>query len=233
MPRGERKLAALITAAGRGSRMGMEAKKEYRPLGGRPLIQHTLKAFLKTNSFSHLCLTVPVGGEEEARCALGNLLEVLRSSAAPELILVPGGATRQQSVRQGLEALAKAAPETVLIHDGARPWISPELIGQVIKAADFHGAAAPAIAAVDTMKRIDERGIITEHLARREIVGIQTPQGFRFSAILEAHRKAAEDYWEYTDDTEIFHRYKGPVFILPGDPKNRKVTVKKDLEGLE
>ena len=228
MLRNKLKRAALITAAGNGSRMEMECKKEYLPLRGRPLIQHALEAFLETNRFSHFCLTVPPGGEEEARRALGDLFE---NPETPEMILTSGGATRQESVRLGLEALSEAQPKTVLIHDGARPWISPELIGRIIEAVDAHGAAAPAVISVDTMKRTDGRGMIIEHLVRREIVGIQTPQGFDFVAILEAHRRAAEDHREYTDDTEIFHRYKGPVFTVPGDRKNRKITVKNDLEG--
>lgn len=210
--------------------MGMGSKKEYHPLKGRPVIQHTLKAFLETECFSHICLTVPQGGEEEARSALGDLFQNPANPNTPALIITPGGATRQESVLRGLEALTRAAPETVLIHDGARPWISPELIVRILEAVDSHGAAAPVVTAVDTMKKIDERGFITEHLLRQEIVGIQTPQGFLFSAILEAHRNAAGDGHAYTDDTEIYHRYRGPVFTVPGDPENRKVTFRKDLE---
>lgn len=218
--------AAVITAAGSSSRMGGGQKKEYLLLDDRPLLQHTLQPFLNTNIFSHIVITVPPGGEKYAKEALGELF--LNKT---EITITPGGASRQESVYNGLRALESTGIDQVLIHDGARPWISEDLIMAVLQAARTYGAAAPVIDVVDTMKKINLEGFITEHLMRSQIKGIQTPQGFNYLEIIKAHGKAKTDGTAYTDDTEIYSAYFGPVFTVPGELNNIKVTYPQDLEG--
>ena len=208
--------------------MGEGVKKEYLPLGDKPVLYHTAEAFVKTALFSHICITLPPGGEEDARKALGGL--VSSGPYRPVFLLVSGGNTRQESVFNGLKALAGFGLDTVLIHDGARPWVSPSLIRRVAEEARARGAAAPVIPVVDTVKALDSRGFIREHLVREQIGAVQTPQGFHYPAILEAHEAARTDRRVYTDDTEIYGLCGGDVFTVPGELTNRKITFPGDLE---
>ena len=143
-----------------------------------------------------------------------------------------GGKTRQESVYNGLKKLLELsgkAPDLVLIHDGARPWVTEKIIRNVIEKTDIAGAAVPAIPAVDTQKEVDEHGKITQHLKRKYVYAVQTPQAFEFERLLQAHEKARCDGLEYTDDTEIWGAYCGDVYISEGDIQNKKITFQSDL----
>lgn len=220
--------AVLITAAGSGTRMGGARKKEYLPLRGKPVIQHVLEAFEKTGLITYYMITVPEGGADEASEVLSEWLGDPRRAAITGFTV--GSDTRQKSVCRGLEALDEVNPAAVLIHDGARPWISPELITEVYKAVLIHGACVPLTPPVDALKQIDGSGYIRAHLDRGVVRGAQTPQGFRYREILEAHKKAWNDGRVYVDDTEIYAACQGKVFSVPGDEKNRKITYPSDLE---
>jgi 2-C-methyl-D-erythritol 4-phosphate cytidylyltransferase len=121
-------------------------------------------------------------------------------------------------------------PDYVLIHDGARPWISPDLVNAVLENVVLHGACAPVLVPSDAIKQVDSSGLIVTHLRREETVAIQTPQGFRFKEILSAHTQAENDGSRYIDDTEIYERYIHSVSTVPGDPANRKITYNHDLD---
>lgn len=142
-----------------------------------------------------------------------------------------GGRRRQESVYMGLQRLTRYRPRYVLIHDAARPWVSKSVIRRVLDALPTHGACAPVIPAADALKHINEQGFITSHLNRATTLAVQTPQGFSFNEILEAHLKAANDGIPYIDDTEIFNRYIGNVYTVVGEPENRKITFPHDLPG--
>jgi len=144
----------------------------------------------------------------------------------PRVRFVHGGAQRQDSVRLGLEALAKDAPDVVLIHDGARPNISASVIDAVIDGLKTADGVLPAVAVVDTLKRVRD-GNVGETVARDNLVRAQTPQGFRFPLILAAHKKFAGE--ALTDDTALFERAGHTVRIVPGDEANVKVTTMDDL----
>ncbi len=235
--------ALILTAAGSSTRMGGPVKKEYLPFGGEKgvtVLSASLHAFLSTSIFSLTVITVPENGESEARSVLARdsrlapLIEGARSKS--RLLFVPGGKTRQASILQGLEAIYRFAregeiemPEDVLVHDAARPWITRAVIDRVIETVAAHGAAVPGIVPTDTQKEVDGNGRIVRHLARSSLSAVQTPQGFKFEQLLEAHRSAAYDGNEYTDDTEIWGRYVGEAYVCPGDPANRKITYKEDL----
>ncbi len=215
--------AVIIVAAGSSTRLGTGRKKEYIQLKGKPVIHHTFEAFASSRLFRYICMVVPPSGIEEARRIMGPL------AAELEVTFAEGGATRQQSVLQGLRALEPAAPDYVLIHDGARPWVSVECIAGILEATAERGACAPAVVPPDAIKRIAGDGVITEHFSRNNTLGIQTPQGFSFPEILLAHEKAAADGETYIDDTEIFSRYIHPVYTLPGESANRKITYLHDI----
>jgi 2-C-methyl-D-erythritol 4-phosphate cytidylyltransferase/2-C-methyl-D-erythritol 2,4-cyclodiphosphate synthase len=207
--------------------MGSGRKKEYLFSGGKPLLLRALEAFENSRIICLYVITVPPGGEAEARDVLAPWLAGPRR--AESTFFVPGGETRQKSVYLGLCAMKSRRPEFVLIHDGARPWVTPELIRSVAAGAKARGACLPLTPAVDALKRVDAEGFIEAHLDRGQIRGAQTPQGFLYAKILEAHAKAAEDGREYLDDTEIYAAYAGPVFSVPGDTRNKKVTYASDL----
>jgi 2-C-methyl-D-erythritol 4-phosphate cytidylyltransferase len=211
--------------------MGGGLKKEYRSLAGLPVLLRALIPFLSLPALSHIAITIPPGDD----AYVNGLLETLCADdrrRLPGVSLVSGGSERRESVLRGLESLPHA-PEAVLIHDGARPWVSEELILRVLEETLRSGAAIPVVPSTDAMKGIDEEGVIRSHLPRRLTVAAQTPQGFRYPEILAAHRHAAGDGEHYIDDSQIFGRYAGPVHTVSGDPANLKITYARDLAARE
>ena len=228
-----KKIAIIITAAGSSTRMGGSVKKEYLPLGNGTVLSASVNAFEaasknKTNPFniSHLIITVPKNGEAQAAKAVESCKN------ASQLEFVQGSDTRQKSIFNALEFIKKSAvqPDYVLIHDGARPFVSVAVIQNVIDGATKYEAAAPGINPTDTIKEIDQNGFIVKHLERSQLTAIQTPQGFVFKKLYEAHKQAAKDNREYTDDSEIWGKYTGTVKLVAGNPKNIKITYPGDLE---
>ncbi|MCL1817316.1 MAG: 2-C-methyl-D-erythritol 2,4-cyclodiphosphate synthase [Spirochaetaceae bacterium] len=208
--------------------MGSATKKEYLCVDGKPLLLFALEAFEESRAVSRYVVTVPPGGEEEARGVLAPWLDVAARKEATSF--VPGGQTRQESVYRGLAALSAAPPGLVLIHDGARPWVKPGLIRAVAQAAASRGACIPLTPAVDALKQINAEGFLESHLDRGRIRGAQTPQGFLYGKIFTAHQQAARDGRSCHDDSEIYSLYAGPVFSVPGDERNKKITYPADLE---
>lgn len=226
--------AGIVAAAGSSSRMGSGLKKEYRLLpaaaGGLPLtvLSSSLKAFIDSGVFGALVVVCPPGGEDAARAAVDPGI----TAACPgELLFVPGGDSRAESVLCGLHALRSLDPRTVLIHDGARPFAGRDLVLAVLEAAERFGAAVPLIPTVDTCKEIDAAGVIVRHLPRSSVQAVQTPQGFSFREILAVHEKARAETpgREFTDDSEMWGFYRGPVHSIRGSESNRKITFPEDL----
>ncbi len=217
--------AAVIVAAGRGQRAGGEIPKQYRDLAGEPVIRSTLAAFLSHPQISRV---QPVIHPDDT---------ALYGTAAAGLDALPpvaGGSTRQASVRAGLEALGDTAPELVLIHDAARPFVSAALIGRAIKAGAEHGAAVPAIRIADTVKKIDAGGLVTETLDRSLLRTVQTPQAFAFDLIFEAHRRAAAAKLDnFTDDAALAEWAGHRVGVFDGEASNIKLTTNDDFARAE
>ncbi len=207
--------------------MGNSVKKEYLYIGNTTVLETCLRAFESTGLFDWFVITIPPGGENRAREALSSWLR--DPTHLKHTLFVEGANNRQGSVRNGLLTLRPLEPDTVLIHDGARPWVSPQTIRKVFEGTQKFGACAPVIPLVDSIKRLLPDGTIAEHVNRSAFVGIQTPQGFRYPEILEAHLKAASDGRAYLDDTEIYHRYIGDVHTVEGDKANRKITYWEDI----
>ncbi|MGH7098688.1 MAG: bifunctional 2-C-methyl-D-erythritol 4-phosphate cytidylyltransferase/2-C-methyl-D-erythritol 2,4-cyclodiphosphate synthase [Stellaceae bacterium] len=214
---------ALLVAAGRGARFGGEVPKQYLHLGGKSLLAHSLAAFARHPRIAGVLAAI----RPEDR--------PLYERAAAGLALLPpitGGAARQDSVRLGLEALAVHRPDRVLIHDGARPFPDPALIGRVLDALDEAPAAIPALPLGDTLKRVAE-GAVQATVDRTGLWRAQTPQGFHFAAILAAHRAAAGRDLDLTDDAAVAEAAGLRPRIVAGAEDNLKVTTPGDLAAAE
>jgi 2-C-methyl-D-erythritol 4-phosphate cytidylyltransferase / 2-C-methyl-D-erythritol 2,4-cyclodiphosphate synthase len=218
--------AVIITAAGTGSRIGGETRKQFRFIGGKPIFINAAIPFINKLSCGQVIFTVP---KESVRGASELADHYLETDIRSRCSVIAGGETRQNSVYNGLEHLRAFPSEFVMIHDAARPWVSEELIAAVYKGALQHGACAPVISLHDTVKGIDSNGFVKIHYERSALSRIQTPQTFRFSDILSAHRRAKEEEFQSTDDTALYDRYCGKVFTIPGDPGNRKITYPWDI----
>jgi 2-C-methyl-D-erythritol 4-phosphate cytidylyltransferase / 2-C-methyl-D-erythritol 2,4-cyclodiphosphate synthase len=215
-------VAAVVIAAGRGLRAGGDVPKQYREIAGEPAIRPALAAFL---AHPGIAVVQPVIHPNDA-AAFRNATVGLKGVLAP----VSGGATRQASVRAGLEALAVNAPDVVLIHDAARPFLTDALIGRAIVAGRQHGAAVPAIAIADTVKRIDDEAIVIETLDRTRLHMVQTPQAFAYALISAAHRRAAAAGLEhFTDDAALAEWAGHRVAAFEGEPGNVKLTTNEDF----
>ncbi|MBK3732385.1 bifunctional 2-C-methyl-D-erythritol 4-phosphate cytidylyltransferase/2-C-methyl-D-erythritol 2,4-cyclodiphosphate synthase [Azospirillum brasilense] len=208
---------ALIVAAGSGQRFGAEQPKQYLDLAGQPVLRRTVEAFRRHSKVSAVRVVINPAFRDLYDAAVAGL-------DLPEP--VTGGASRQDSVRNGLEALAESAPDRVLIHDAARPLIDSDTIDAVIAALDTHPAALAAVPVTDTLKR-GEGGLVTGTVDRGGLWRAQTPQGFRFPDILAAHRAAAG--LELTDDAAVAERAGLPVALVPAREENFKVTTPDDL----
>jgi 2-C-methyl-D-erythritol 4-phosphate cytidylyltransferase/2-C-methyl-D-erythritol 2,4-cyclodiphosphate synthase len=215
-------VAAVIVAGGRGLRAGGELPKQYRQLAGVPVIRSTLAAFLDHPGVGAVQPVIHPQDEDLFRAT---------AAALPRLLPpVHGGATRQASVRAGLEALDATAPGLVLIHDAARPYASLALIDRAINAGRDHGAAVPARPIADTVKRIDGVGVITETLDRNSLRTVQTPQAFSFALIRDAHRRAAAARLaDFSDDAALAEWAGHRVSVFEGDPANMKMTTNDDF----
>ncbi|MGD0025843.1 MAG: 2-C-methyl-D-erythritol 4-phosphate cytidylyltransferase, partial [Xanthobacteraceae bacterium] len=219
-------VAAVVVAAGRGQRAGGDIPKQYRTIAGAPAIHPTLAAF---SSHPQVDLVQPVihpQDEELFRAATAGLQKLLQPIA--------GGATRQISVRAGLQALLARAPELVLIHDAARPFLTGALITRAIEAGKEHGAAVPGIAIADTVKKIDDAAMVTETLDRSRLRMVQTPQAFAFALIIDAHRRAAAAGREdFTDDAALAEWAGHRVSVFAGEAGNVKLTTNDDFARAE
>jgi 2-C-methyl-D-erythritol 4-phosphate cytidylyltransferase / 2-C-methyl-D-erythritol 2,4-cyclodiphosphate synthase len=214
-------VVAVIVAAGRGSRMGGDLPKQFRPIGAESMLRRALAMFVEHAEVS--AVQAVVHSDDVA----------LYREQTVRLDLLPpvfGGATRQASVRAGLEALEPRKPDFVLVHDAARPFASAGLISQAIVATKKSGAAVPALPVTDTVKSVDAAGHVTKTLERSMLRLIQTPQGFAFPALLEAHRRAqAQGRDDFTDDAALAEWAGLKVSVFPGEPGNIKITSADDF----
>jgi 2-C-methyl-D-erythritol 4-phosphate cytidylyltransferase/2-C-methyl-D-erythritol 2,4-cyclodiphosphate synthase len=221
-------VAALIVAAGRGSRAGGDLPKQYRLLAGRSVLLHALAPFLAEPRVAQIAVVIGEGEASRYREAIAALPEPARARLLPP---VNGGDTRQDSVRAGLEALAQRGFDgPVLVHDAARPFLSGALLARALAAGAAHIAAIPALAMTDTVKRLDAAGLIAETLPRDELVCVQTPQVFAFAPLLGAHRGAAEaGLHGFTDDSALMEWAGHRIATFAGDPMNLKLTHRADF----
>ncbi|MBM3565605.1 MAG: bifunctional 2-C-methyl-D-erythritol 4-phosphate cytidylyltransferase/2-C-methyl-D-erythritol 2,4-cyclodiphosphate synthase [Alphaproteobacteria bacterium] len=208
---------ALVVGAGQGVRFGGDVPKQYLPLLGQAVMRRSLMAFLGHPRVDAVRPVINPAHRElfEESCA-----------GLDTLSFIPGGATRQESVRLGLESLVELKPKTVLIHDAARPLVDTDLISRVLDALEKTPGAIPALAVTDTLKRAGEAGRIEETVPRAGLWRAQTPQGFRFEDILAAHRHLAKS--EATDDAQLAEMAGLAVAVVEGSEDNMKLTTSDD-----
>lgn len=216
-----KRTAAIIVAAGRGLRAGTGGPKQYRSIGGKTVLSRAMEPFC---THPGVFAVQPVRNPDDADIFDQAVCHLKYHTP------VSGGATRQASVRAGLEALASHAPEIVLIHDAARAFVTDKVISRAIDAALITGAAIPVVAVTDTIKVVDGSGAVQATPDRANLRIAQTPQAFRFDVILEAHRRAAaEGRDDFTDDAAIAEWAGLTVATFEGDVANMKLTTPEDF----
>lgn len=211
---------AIVVAAGRGERMGGGPKKQFRLLQGRPVLHWSLEALFEAPSVDGIVVVAPAEDVDRLRQELTESFPGGRVAS-----VVEGGSSRAESVRKGLSRV----PETcawVIVHDAARPLLTPELVGRVLDGARQSGAATAAIPMADTVKEADERGFALRTLDRSRLWRIQTPQAFRRELLWEAHQRAGSG--EATDDCQLVEALGAQVRLVEGDPRNLKITTEGD-----
>ena len=221
----EGRIGAVIVAAGRGERAGQSAEgpKQYRRVGGVPVIRRTLDAFLAHPAIAEVAVAIHADDADLFRAAAGE--------AAPQVIAVPGGRTRQASTRLALLSLADRDLDAVLIHDAVRPFVDHALIDRVVAGIEDGCGSLPALPVSDTLKRAGGDRLVADTVPRAGLFAAQTPQGFGFRAILDAHERAhAAGRDDFTDDAAIAEWAGIAVRIVEGSPDNLKITWPRDID---
>jgi 2-C-methyl-D-erythritol 4-phosphate cytidylyltransferase/2-C-methyl-D-erythritol 4-phosphate cytidylyltransferase/2-C-methyl-D-erythritol 2,4-cyclodiphosphate synthase len=217
-------VTAIVLAAGAGRRIGADVSKTYLSIAGRPLVLRALDRMFAAKAVEEVILVV--AENELARCDA-----MLRADAAlinRPWVLQSGGSTRQQSARRGLEK-ASADADIIVIHDGARPFVSVALIDRLVEAAAEKGAVVAGLPVRDTIKVVGSDGLIQSTPERRSLWEIQTPQVFRRELIVAAHEAAEKSGVEATDDAMVVERFGKPVYVLEGERTNFKITLPEDV----
>lgn len=215
-------VTAIVPAAGGGTRIAGVLPKQYLPLAGIPLLARTLQALRASPRVDSLILVVPPGHEMRCRA------EILGPFGLSVDAMVPGGEDRQASVYAGLQR-ASLDTDLILVHDGARPFITPAVIQAVVAAAAEAGAAVAAIPVTDTIKVAGPDAWLVETPDRGRLWAAQTPQVFRTALLREAHARALRDGFRSTDDSALVERLGHPVWLVPGSHENLKITTTADL----
>jgi len=221
--RGRGHVAAVIAAAGRGTRMDLDINKQYIEIHGMPILAMTISKFEECSFIDEI---IVVANKDEIDYCRKNVIE--RFGFTKVRSVTEGGDSRQRSVYNGLKQVS-AGCGIVLIHDGARPFVSNDSIIECIEAAGKYGAACVAVPAKDTIKESDADGFVIRTLDRSSLWQIQTPQAFAYEMIMDAHSRAARDMFEATDDAMLAEKYGHRVRLVMGGYSNIKVTTKEDL----
>ena len=230
------KVFVIIPAAGLGTRMipaaGSKVKrpaasKQFAEIGGTPILMHTLQKFADTPEVSEIHVAL-----RENEIA-GFQAQLQETKLKKPVKLVAGGEHRQNSVANALAELTAAADDIVLVHDAVRPFVTPNIIGEVIAAARKYGAAIAGLPSVDTVKQVDrtaDGALIKTTLPRERIVMAQTPQGFRYDLLKQVFDEATADGFMGTDEASLIERAGKQVMVVMGSPRNIKITTPADME---
>ncbi len=213
---------ALVLAAGQGKRMGAGINKQFLMLQEKPILYHTLKAFSDNDNINEIVL---VCAEKDMNYCKENVVNAYSFDKVKAIVL--GGAERQDSVYNGLKAIKSC--DIVLIHDGARPFITNDIIDEGIRMAKTYGACTCGVKAKDTIKLKDDEGFSSETLNREDTFLVQTPQCFDYRLILKCHEKLNEDRQLVTDDTMVVEMFNQRVYLYEGSYFNIKITTPEDM----
>lgn len=216
-------ISAIILAGGKGKRMNSSISKQFIEIKGKPIIYYTIKKFNDNKKIDNIVIVL---SQEEVEYFKENILN--KYDLKVDKIVI-GGAERQDSVYNGLKSLENTETDIVLIHDGARPFISDRIIDEGIKYAIMYGACAPGVMPKDTIKIKEKNNFSIDTPNREKLVAIQTPQVFKFKEVLECHERVKMDKVVVTDDTMVVERYGNKVYLYDGEYTNIKVTTPEDL----
>jgi 2-C-methyl-D-erythritol 4-phosphate cytidylyltransferase len=231
------KVVVIIPAAGLGTRMASAAKgkkpaatKQFTELGGVPILIHTLRRFAESPEVSEIYIALRGNEIEGFRARLEKeAKDILRK----KIRLVEGGEHRQHSVANAIASVAASDDDVVLVHDAVRPFVTEEIIRDVIRAAEKYGAAIAALPAVDTVKQVErtsDGALIVATIPRERVVLAQTPQGFRYGVLKKAFDEAAADGFVGTDEASLVQRSGHAVAVVMGSARNLKITTPGDME---
>ncbi len=213
---------AIIAAAGQGTRMAGKRPKQFLELAGIPIVFHTLKAFEQCDLIEEIIVVVAADQADDfLSLADKDDLRKLRA-------VVPGGATRAESVRNGLRAVDETNVEIVAVHDGVRPFVTPDEIGRTVQAAKMEGAAILVSAPVDTVKEVKD-GVVVKTLQRAELRNALTPQCFTYKLLHDAYEEADVSDPELTDDSSLVERLGVKIVAVEGSSRNIKITRPEDI----
>jgi 2-C-methyl-D-erythritol 4-phosphate cytidylyltransferase len=233
------KVIVIIPAAGLGTRMSpasegkskkASATKQFFDLGGTPVLIHTLRKFADSADVSEIYIALRANEIAGFRTRLEKDAKDL---SLKKIELVEGGEHRQQSVAHAITAISAAEDDIVLVHDAVRPFVTPDIIHEVVQAAKKYGAAIAGMPAMDTVKQVDrtsEGAVITATIPRERVVMAQTPQGFRYSVLKKAFDEATADGFLGTDEASLVERSGHQVAVVMGSPRNIKITTPADME---
>ena len=216
-------ISAIILAGGKGKRMNSSISKQFIEIKGKPIIYYTIKKFNENKKIDNIVIVL---SQEEVEYFKDNILN--KYDLRVDKIVI-GGAERQDSVYNGLKSLGNTETDIVLIHDGARPFISDRIIDEGIKYAIMYGACAPGVMPKDTIKIKEKNNFSIDTPNRETLVAIQTPQVFKFKEVLKCHERVKMDKVVVTDDTMVVERYGNKVYLYDGEYTNIKVTTPEDL----
>lgn len=217
------KIAVIIAAAGKGTRLGAPVPKQYLKIGGEPVILKTLKAFESMDAVDHIYI---VTNEQYVE----HCTQIVKDNGIDKVdSVVVGGSERQDSVYNAIQEINRKRPGVayVMIHDAARPFVSEEVITGVIKAMIAKDAAVACVAMKDSIRRADDDG--SQSVDRKDYFAVQTPQGFKKSVLIEAYDKALREGYYGTDDASLVERAGYKIELVEGDYQNIKITTKEDL----
>ncbi len=217
------RVAAIVLAAGRGARLGGNIPKQFLKLGGIPLLVHSLQIFQFTQVVTEVILVVP---EDDCDHCRKTILPSFGIDKVTQV--VAGGARRQDSVCNGIKAVAPGV-DVIVVHDAARPFVTTEMVNQAVEMAQFHGASVVAVPMRDTVKRVREGGLVDSTLDRSELWLAQTPQAFQTALLVEAHRQGEQEDIEATDDAVLIEQMGYEVVVVNGSYNNIKITRPEDL----
>jgi 2-C-methyl-D-erythritol 4-phosphate cytidylyltransferase len=233
------KVVAIIPAAGLGTRMASApsargkkpaASKQFSELGGTPILIHTLRKFVASPDVSEIYIALRKNEIEGFRI---RLEKEAKDVLGKKIHLVEGGEHRQQSVANAMTSISAADDDIVLVHDAVRPFVTEEIIHDVILAAQKHGAAIAGVPAIDTVKQVErtaDGALVTATLPRERVVMAQTPQGFRYGVLKKAFDEATADGFLGTDEASLVERSGHEVAVVMGSPQNIKITAPADME---
>jgi len=233
------KVVVIIPAAGLGTRMApasdakgkkLAASKQFSELGGIPILVHTLRKFAASPEISEIYVALRAN---EIAGFRARLEMEAKDFSRRKIELVEGGEHRQQSVANAMAKVSAASDDIILVHDAVRPFVTSEIIHNVIEAARKHGAAIAGMPAMDTVKQVErtaEGAVISATMPRERVVMAQTPQGFLYSVLKKAFDEATTDGFLGTDEASLVERSGHEVVVVMGSPRNIKITTPADME---